>query len=253
MDSDGLIDGFVPGSVGDFDNFENGVLTIREFSLDRFDRIAAVTELYAVLAADPDYLDEQDRKPERLPYIVIIIDELADLMMLEGRQIEESITRLAQMSRAVGIHLILATQRPSVDMITGLIKANIPARISFQVSSRTDSRTILDQNGADHLLGQNLSVVLDSPSFYESIPSKGTAIAAERAVPYFFIECLCPDHEELARRLSDRPRMPSQGEAPLSPEWETISPAGAYLRIDTTQPIERCLELALDYLGTKPS
>jgi S-DNA-T family DNA segregation ATPase FtsK/SpoIIIE len=89
-----------------------------------------------------------------LPYIVIIIDELADLMILEGRAIEEAITRLAQMARAVGIHLILATQRPSVDVITGLIKANIPARISFRLATRVDSRTILDSMGAEALLGR---------------------------------------------------------------------------------------------------
>jgi S-DNA-T family DNA segregation ATPase FtsK/SpoIIIE len=89
----------------------------------------------------------------RLPRIVIIIDELADLMMTVGRDIEEYITRLAQKARAAGIHLILATQRPSVDVITGLIKANFPARISFQVTSRVDSRTILDSMGAEKLLG----------------------------------------------------------------------------------------------------
>ena len=96
---------------------------------------------------------EQAPELEKLPFIVILIDEFADMMMVVGKKVDELIARLAQKARAAGIHLILATQRPSVDVITGLIKANIPTRIAYQVSSRIDSRTILDQQGAEQLLG----------------------------------------------------------------------------------------------------
>ena len=107
-------------------------------------------------------VEEGEHKP--LPYLVIIIDELADLMMVDTNNVEESITRLAQMARAVGIHLILATQRPSVDVITGLIKANFPARISFRVASKVDSRTILDSNGSESLLGKGDMLYLPAGS-----------------------------------------------------------------------------------------
>jgi S-DNA-T family DNA segregation ATPase FtsK/SpoIIIE len=110
------------------------------------------------LQAEPGNLFENEEQLSEevkpLPYVLILIDELADLMMLEGRNVEESVTRLAQMARAVGMHLVLATQRPSVDVITGIIKANFPARISFRVATRVDSRTILDGMGAEHLLGK---------------------------------------------------------------------------------------------------
>jgi S-DNA-T family DNA segregation ATPase FtsK/SpoIIIE len=104
------------------------------------------------LTGEPVY-ESESLTPEEMPFIVVIVDEMADLMMVTGKEIEACIQRLAQMARASGIHLIMATQRPSVDVITGTIKANFPTRISFQVTSKIDSRTILGEQGAEQLLG----------------------------------------------------------------------------------------------------
>jgi DNA segregation ATPase FtsK/SpoIIIE-like protein len=136
------------------------VLALKAVELEmerRYDKLAkaAVRSLvdYNLKVAQGKLHSTQDEQHYHLPYIVVIIDELADLMITAGREIEEPICRIAQMARAVGIHLILATQRPSVDVITGVIKANFPARVAFQVASRVDSRTILDSMGAEQLLG----------------------------------------------------------------------------------------------------
>jgi S-DNA-T family DNA segregation ATPase FtsK/SpoIIIE len=141
---------------------------------------------------------------QRLPYIVVVIDELADLMVVSARDVEESLQRLAQMARAAGIHLVLATQRPSVDVLTGVIKANFPARISFQVSSRTDSRTILDQNGADHLLGQGDMLFL--PPGTSKLQRIHGAYVSEKEVAElaeFLREQGSPQYDETLTRLRD--------------------------------------------------
>jgi S-DNA-T family DNA segregation ATPase FtsK/SpoIIIE len=122
---------------------------------------------------DPSSADEEQKIPKKLPYIVIIIDELADLMMTAAKEIEAYIVRLAQKSRAVGIHIVLATQRPQATVVTGLIKSNMPTRIGFRVAARMDSRIILDQNGAETLLGEGDMLFL-KPGTSELIRAQGT-------------------------------------------------------------------------------
>lgn len=141
-------------------NPQNSVLALKSLEMEmdrRYDILAKVGQRnihdYNVKVEEGRYRDVKDFHHVKLPYIVLILDELADLMITAAREVEEPIARLAQLARAIGIHLIVATQRPSVDVITGVIKANFPARIAYQVASKIDSRTILDMNGAEQLLG----------------------------------------------------------------------------------------------------
>jgi S-DNA-T family DNA segregation ATPase FtsK/SpoIIIE len=149
----------------------NAVLILKSVELEmenRYDRLAAagVRNLadYNERFAAGRLHDSETIKHRKIPYLIIVIDELADLMITAAKEVEEPIARLAQLARAVGIHLVVATQRPSVDVITGVIKANFPARIAYQVSSKIDSRTILDMNGADQLLGNGDMLYLPSGS-----------------------------------------------------------------------------------------
>jgi S-DNA-T family DNA segregation ATPase FtsK/SpoIIIE len=134
-------------------NIENYNQKVKEGTIRPAESLDPALTTKGLAAGRPIEGAQGGMPPKRLPYVLVVIDELADLMIVSGREVEESIIRLAQMARAAGIHLILATQRPSVDVLTGLIKVNFPARISFQVSTKIDSRTILDTQGAEHLLG----------------------------------------------------------------------------------------------------
>lgn len=156
---------------------------------------------------------EKDKELSTLPYLVVIVDEFADLMMVAGKEVEQAIIRIAQMARAVGIHLILATQRPSVNVITGIIKANMPARLSFRVSSKTDSRTILDQNGAEMLLGKGDSLFIP-PGSSDTIRIHGCFVSEDEVnrivdylkqygEPQFNDELVVPDVEDDGESFSD--------------------------------------------------
>jgi S-DNA-T family DNA segregation ATPase FtsK/SpoIIIE len=154
--------------------------------------------------------DTAGERERPLPYIVIVIDELADLMMVEPQGVEESITRLAQMARAVGIHLILATQRPSVDVITGLIKANLPSRISFRVASKVDSRTILDANGSEALLGRGDMLFLP-PGSARLVRLHGPLVTEKeigKVVDWWKTQSQPQYDEELLKPIRDKDRAP---------------------------------------------
>ena len=144
--------------------------------LDSYNKLGREKVLERMGFSEDD--EEADDIPDRMPYIVIVADEMADLMMTNGKEVESHIIRLAQKSRAVGIHLVLATQKPTVDVITGLIKSNLPARISFQVASRTDSRVVLDEMGADKLLGNGDMLYL-APGTSNLTRAQGTYVSDE--------------------------------------------------------------------------
>jgi len=165
---------------------ENAVAVLKslEMEMERRYRILAkagvrnIDDYNSTIIKTAQNTSGQNPPENALPYVVLVVDELADLMISGAREIEEPIARLAQMSRAVGIHLILATQRPSVDVITGVIKANFPSRIAFQVAAKTDSRTILDRNGAEKLLGRG-DMLFMNPRVPEPVRIHGAFISAE--------------------------------------------------------------------------
>ena len=200
--------------------------------------------------------DDEDRKqiPTHMPYIVIVADELADLMMTAAKEVEGHIIRLAQKSRAVGIHLVLATQKPTVDVITGLIKSNLPARIAFQVASRTDSRVVLDEMGADKLLGNGdmlflwpgTSTLLRGQGTYLSDDEISRVIAAVATTEPQFVKELVQLKTPAAQgdgKQAQRPRRAVRGghrhRGPRRPRQRVALAAGAGHRLRPGGPADR--------------
>lgn len=189
-----------------------------------------------------DNPEEEAENP--LPYIVLVIDELADLMMTSSREVEEAITRLAQMARAAGIHLIIATQRPSVDVLTGIIKANFPARISFQVSSKVDSRTILDTIGAEHLLGDG-DMLFMPPGVGRITRIHGAYISEEeiKRVTDFLREQMKPDYDAGMLKQLDQEDEMNDAEIELDEKYDQAVELIAQTRQASISMLQRRLRV----------
>jgi S-DNA-T family DNA segregation ATPase FtsK/SpoIIIE len=201
------------------------------------------------LEAEPRSLfdeESQEEPLEQIPYVLIVIDELADLMMLERANVEESVTRLAQMARAVGMHLVLATQRPSVDVITGLIKANFPSRISFRVATRVDSRTVLDVMGAEHLLGKGDMLFLPpGSSRLTRVHGAFVSEAETNRVVDFWKEQAAPEYDKsfLIAPPSDEEAEGEEFDGPEDPAYQDAVRVVCEMGKASTSTLQRRLRL----------
>ncbi|HWP35397.1 MAG TPA: DNA translocase FtsK, partial [Thermodesulfobacteriota bacterium] len=222
---------------------EAGVRNIDQYNRELAEAQAAGRPFPPRRGAAPDG-GEEPGPPERLPYLVIVVDELADLMFAIGREIEESIARLAQKARAAGIHLLVATQRPSVDVITGLIKANFPARIAFQVASKVDSRTILDTNGAEHLLGQGDMLFLPPwTSKLQRIHGAYVGEAEIRRIVDFLKAQAEPEYDESILEGADDDEGDPVDDGEVDPKYDEAVRIVCEARVASTSLIQRRLRI----------
>ena len=218
--------------------------------LRRYQQFAAnnVRDLasYNRLAGERGYIDEQGMRMEHMPQIVIIIDELADLMMAAPNEVEDSICRLAQMARAAGMHLVIATQRPSVDVITGIIKANIPSRIAFAVSSQVDSRTILDMGGAEKLLGRG-DMLFSPLGVQKPMRVQGCFIDDREieAVVDFIRKAASAEYDESVMEEIERGGAAEQTESSEEPEGDPMIPEAVRCVVEAGQASTSLLQRRL--------